>query len=104
MPVKDASAALVHMLEQSFGDCRVTFLNVHSHKWASGGFLAVQHLVVLTISGTHAPLACAAFLQGLREREFDLGRYILADISARPGLATTREIGLTIDALTTNND
>lgn len=104
MPVRDATGALVRMLRQAFPDHELTFVNIHSRDWASGTLAAVRHRIALRLSGTDAHLACAAFLHGLDEREFDLGRYILADICVAVQHDAGGEVRLTVDALTIGND
>lgn len=77
---------------------------VRSTPWASATFTGARHELQLRYCGKEAERRTAALCDGLDYAEFDLGRYILADIELVDRSADEGGISLTIDALTIEGD
>jgi hypothetical protein len=77
---------------------------VESRTWASITFSGERHRIALRIEGGDGPAAADRFLDGLAEREFDLGGHLLADIAAVADERDGDVIRLTLEALTVEKD
>ena len=94
-----AAEALVRSLSEGL-PFPVSVERSASREWASAGALGERQRIELSMTGS----AARTLLEGLGEREFDLGDQILADVAA---VADERESGkarLVIEALTIAND
>ena len=104
MPVRDATGALIRALTAAFAGHALTFEHVHSRDWASGTLQATRHRIRAHISGPDAAHAADGFTESLEDREFDLGRYLIADIAVTDHRCDEAGVRLTIEALTIDND
>lgn len=77
-------------------------IEMESRGWASAGLDGEHHVVRLRLCGAEAGGAADKFLEGLRDREFNLKGYILADIAivADRRDSSGRRVTLVLDALT----
>ncbi len=103
MPMRDATGSLLRAITAQLAGNPVRFERIHSRDWASGAFAAMRHQVELHIGGEHAQAAADAFVLDLGEREFDLGRYLLADIEVIADVRDATGVRLTVEALTIDN-
>lgn len=103
---RPASMSLARALRAAFANFAglIAIEEQLSREWASITFSGERHRLRLRLDGPHAAAAADAFLDGLAEREFDLGPHILIDIAC---VGETREgdaVSLVLEALTIEAD
>lgn len=77
---------------------------LESRSWASITFSGERHRLNLRLEGPEARAAANAFLDGLREREFDLRDHILVDIACIGEAIEGEALVLALEALTIEAD
>lgn len=103
-----ASAALVRALRVDFARIGlvgpVSIGDLHSRRWASITFSGERHRLRLHFGGAGARTAAPTFLDGLAERDFDLGNHVLIDIACVGETSDGEAVTLALEALTIEAD